>query len=240
METIVQNAPDRAAFIQANTRLLAVPHAPELSLYLADEAVPLWLKTEEELEAEGLPPPFWAFAWAGGQALARYILDRPGLVAGRRVLDFASGSGIVAIAAARSGAAHVLASEVDAFAVAAIAMNAMVNGVAVEAALADVIDQDGGWDVVLAGDVCYERPLAERITAWLGRLAARGAVVLIGDPGRYYLPKDRLEKLAEYSVPTSRALEDAEIKRTAVWTFTPPATPPVASGGLQERTQRQA
>jgi predicted nicotinamide N-methyase len=213
------NAADRAAFILAQTRLRPVPHAPEIVLHVADEATALWSKTEEELGAIGLPPPFWAFAWAGGQALARYVLDHPGTVAGRRVLDFASGSGLVAIAAAKAGAARVEACDVDPFAVEAIALNAARNGVAVEPHLADLVGADAGWDVVLAGDICYQQDLAERVTAWLFALHRRGAAVLVGDPGRSYLPTDRLEALAAYAVPVTRALEDAEIKRTRVWRF---------------------
>ncbi|HMN70427.1 MAG TPA: methyltransferase [Rhodoblastus sp.] len=214
---------DRAAFIHANTRLLAVPHAPEISLQLADEATALWEKTEEELGEIGLPPPFWAFAWAGGQALARYILDHPDIVAGKSVLDFASGSGLVAIAAAKAGARQTEGSEIDAFAVEAIAINAEANGVRVAGRHGDMIDRDEGWDVVLAGDVSYERDMARRVTDWLERLAARGAQVLIGDPGRSYLAREKLEPVAEYRVPVTRALEDSEIKRTQVWRFRYPS-----------------
>ena len=189
---------DSAAFIRAHTRLLPVPHAPEIALHLADEATELWRKTEEELDEIGLPPPFWAFAWAGGQALARYILDHRAIVAGRRVLDFASGSGLVAIAAAKAGAARVEACDIDPFAIAAIPLNALANGVAVEARLIDLVGADAGWEVVLAGDICYQQDIAERVTDWLSRLDRRGAVVLIGDPGRSYLPTDRLEALAAY------------------------------------------
>ncbi len=209
----------RTAFILANTRLLPVPHAPELRLHLADESVPLWKKTEEELEREGLPPPFWAFAWAGGQALARHILDAPEIVRDKTVLDFASGSGLVAIAAARAGASHVSAADIDPFAAEAIPLNAATNGVALAVHTQNVIDTDDGWDVVLAGDVCYERDMAAKVISWLAALSERGATVLIGDPGRSYLPKDRLEALAEYRVPTIRDLEDSEIKRTQVWRF---------------------
>ncbi len=214
-----QTIGDRAAFIRANTRLLAVPHAPEISLQLADEATALWEKTEEELGEIGLPPPFWAFAWAGGQALARFILDHPETVAGKSVLDFASGSGLVAIAAAKAGARRVEGSEIDVFAVEAIAINAVANGVKVVGRLVDIVDKDDGWDVVLAGDVSYERDMAQRVTDWLERLAARGALVLLGDPGRSYLARERLEPVAEYRVPVTRALEDSEIKRTQVWRF---------------------
>ncbi len=208
---------DRAAFIRAHTRLLPVPHAPEFQIHVAEEATELWQKTEDELGTMGLAPPFWAFAWAGGQALARYVLDHPGEVAGRRVLDFASGSGLVAIAAARAGAARVEAADVDAFATAAIALNAEANGVAVHPRLDDLVGRDEGWETVLAGDICYERDLAARVIDWLSALSRRGARVLVGDPGRAYLPREGLVRLAEYSVPVTRALEDAEIKRSAVW-----------------------
>lgn len=213
----VAPALDRAAFIRAHTRLLPVPHAPEIALHVAEEATELWQKTEEELAVIGLPPPFWAFAWAGGQALARHLLDNPTIVAGRRVLDFASGSGLVAIAAVKAGAAKVEACDIDTFAVAAIGINAAANGVVVSARGDDLIGRDEGWDVICAGDVCYERGMAERVIAWLSALSARGATVLIGDPGRSYLPKAGLEAIATYEVPVTRALEDAEIKRSSVW-----------------------
>lgn len=211
----------RAAFIRAHTRLMPVPHAPEISLHVAQEATELWQKTEDELAVIGLPPPFWAFAWAGGQALARHLLDNRALVAGRRVLDFASGSGLVAIAAAKAGASRVEACDIDAFAAAAIDLNAEVNGVAVEARLADLVGLDEGWEVICAGDVCYERAMAEAVIAWLEGLSRRGATVLIGDPGRSYLPRGRLEEVATYQVPVTRALEDAEIKRSSVWRLRP-------------------
>lgn len=209
----------RAGFIRAHTRLLPVPHAPEIVLHVADEATELWQKTEEELGRMGLPPPFWAFAWAGGQALARYLLDHPAAVAGRRVLDFAAGSGLVAIAAAKAGAATVEASEIDRFAVAAMELNAAANRVAIAVRPDDLVGADEGWDAVLAGDIFYERDTAERATEWLCALARRGATVLIGDPGRSYLPTERLERLAEYEVPVTRTLEDAEVKRSSVWRF---------------------
>ena len=210
---------DPQNFIRENTRLLPVPHAPEIRLHLADEATALWQKTEEELGEIGLPPPFWAFAWAGGQALARYLLDDPETVLGLRVLDFASGSGLVAIAAAKAGAASVEACDIDPIAMSAIGLNAAENGVVLEARLADLVGTDEGWDALLAGDIFYERDTAERATAWLEGLADRGASVLIGDPGRSYLPKTKLERLATYEVPVTRSLEDAEIKRTSVWRF---------------------
>ena len=206
-------------FVLANTRLLALPLTPEIRLMLADEAVPIWKKTEEELGLLGLPPPFWAFAWAGGQALARYLLDNPALVSGKRALDFASGSGLIAIAAALAGAAEVEASDIDAFAIAAIQANAAENGVLVAPRLENMIGLDEGWEVVLAGDVAYEKDLADAATHWLAGLARRGATVLIGDPRRTYLPLDRLDCLIEYSVPVTRELEDSEIKRTGVFRF---------------------
>jgi predicted nicotinamide N-methyase len=212
---------DPAAFIRANTAPMPPPLVPEVLLYLATEIVPIWRKTEEELAAEGMPPPFWAFAWAGGQALARYVLDHPEIVRGRRVLDFASGSGLSAIAAAKAGAHSVLASEIDRFAIAAIRLNASANNAAVECTAEDVVGRDEGWETVLAGDVCYEREMSERVFAWLKTLAARGATVLVGDPGRNYLPKAHLSELAVYDVKTTRELEDQEIRRTKVWRVTP-------------------
>jgi len=212
---------DPKAFIRAETRLLPVPHAPEISLHVADEATELWQRTEEELGEIGLPPPFWAFAWAGGQALARYILDHPETVRGRRVLDFASGSGLVAIAAMKAGAAEVVACDIDGFAIAAIELNAAANHVAITPVRADLVGQDRGWETVLAGDICYERDLAARVTEWLSGLSRRGAAVLIGDPGRSYLPEERLDRLQIYEVPVTRTLEDAEITKTSVWAFKP-------------------
>ena len=213
------SAGERRAFIENNTRFLPVPHAPEISLHVADEATALWQKTEEELEAIGLPPPFWAFAWAGGQALARHVLDNPALVAGRRVLDFASGSGLVAIAAARSGAAHVEAADIDRFAQVAIALNASANDVRVEVLESDVLGAARGWDVVLAGDIAYESDMATACFAWLAGLREGGVDVLIGDPGRSFLPRERLVAVETYEIPVTRALEDSEIKRTQVWRF---------------------
>lgn len=208
---------ERTAFVLANTRLKPVPHAEAIRLHLADEAIALWNLTEEAMGKIGLPPPFWAFAWAGGQALARHLLVNPALVAGQKVLDFASGSGLVAIAAALGGARAVDASEIDPFAAAAIAVNAAANGLALRVIEEDVIGRDDGWDVVLVGDVFYERDLAARIIPWLDALDGRGARVLVGDPGRSYLPRSRLTPIAHYEVPLVGALEDSEIKRTAVW-----------------------
>ena len=210
---------DRTAFIRAHTRVLHPPLAPSIALHLANEATELWQRTEDELGEIDLPPPFWAFAWAGGQALARYILDHPDRVAGKRVLDFASGSGLVAIAAAQAGASQVEACDIDEFAIAAIGLNAALNDAAISGRLGDLVGADEGWDVVLAGDVCYQRDMAEAVTQWLAALARRGALVLIGDPRRSYLAQDRLRSVGEYSVPVTRALEDAEIKSAAVFEF---------------------
>jgi predicted nicotinamide N-methyase len=206
----------RRGFILEHTRLQTPPHTPELQLHLADEITPIWRLTEEALAEIGLPPPFWAFAWAGGQALARYILDDPAIVAGKAVIDFASGSGLVAIAAKRAGAARVLAADIDPFCGAALEVNAAANGVAIDFTGEDLLDAPPpAWaEVILAGDICYEKPMA-----WLAQARAGGSVVLIGDPGRSYFPRSGLVKLAEYQVPTTRELEDFEIKKTSVWTL---------------------
>lgn len=209
---------DRPAFIRAHTAIASPPLLPELRLHLATEITPLWLATEAWLERTGLPPPFWAFAWAGGQALARHVLDRPETVRGRRVLDFATGSGLVALAAAKAGAASVTAAEIDPFALEALALNAALNGLAVEGTCADLIGRPlPGVDVLLAGDICYERPFAERAMAWFRSLSAAGTTVLLGDPGRSYLPGEGLEAVATYAVPTTRELEDREVRETTVW-----------------------
>lgn len=211
---------ERIAFILENTRPRPVPLCPELSLRVADEALPLWAKTEEELGEMGLPPPFWAFAWAGGQALARHVLDNPKIVRGRHVLDLGAGSGLVGIAAMKSGAADVLAADPDPWANAAIDLNGDLNDVVLATSRADLLKSDSApadFGTVLVGDLFYERELAERVLGFLEVCGAGGATVLIGDPGRSYLPTDRLVRVADYSVPTTRVLEDSEIKRTAVW-----------------------
>jgi predicted nicotinamide N-methyase len=201
-------------FIRANAALALPPLVPELKLYLATEVVPLWHKTEEELAEIGVPPPYWAFAWAGGQALARYVLDNPAIVAGKSVLDIGSGSGMVGLAAAKAGAAHVLAADIDAFAVAAMRLNAEANDLTLAITQDDMIGAAGDWDVVLVGDLFYERPLAERLLAWLTHA---DIIVLLGDPGRNYFPKTGVEKLATYNVQTTRDLEDREMRQTSVW-----------------------
>jgi predicted nicotinamide N-methyase len=204
--------------VRANTELQPVPLVEEISLYVAERPYDIWLLAKEALGGElSLPLPYWAFAWAGGQALARYVLDHPQTVQGKRVLDLASGSGLVAIAAAHAGAAEAVANDIDALAGAAFTVNATVNGVRVEVLLADLLDRETDAEVVLAADFCYERPFAERAMRFLERARARGATVLVGDPERRYFPRDRFEALAAYDVPVPAALEEADVKRTTVW-----------------------
>ncbi len=205
-------------FVRANTAVEAPPLVPEIRLHLAGEITPLWQATEALLEREQLPPPYWAFAWAGGQALARHVLDHPDLVRGKNVLDFGAGSGLLALAAARAGAAAAAAAEIDPVAATAIVLNAALNRLDVAVESGDVIGRfPVPWQVVLVGDMCYERPLAERLTQWLRRLAAAGVLELLGDPGRAYLPKEGLEELARYGVPTPLDLEDRTMREGVVW-----------------------
>ena len=212
--------PDRRAFILEHTRPLRPPHTPEIVLHLADEVTPIWRMTEEALGELGVPPPFWAFAWAGGQALARYVLDHPETVRGRRVLDFAAGSGLVGIAAMQAGAASALCADIDDFCAAAVALNAAANGVEVAFTGENLLDRPPPpMDVVLAADISYEKPLAERVRAWLAEASAGGALVLLGDPHRTYFSTEGLRPLAEYQVETTRELEDFAVKRSGVWTF---------------------
>lgn len=208
----------RKAFVVSNTQLMPVPLVPEVSLHLAHEAVPIWQKTEEELGEMGLPPPFWAFAWAGGQALARYVLDAPDTVAGKQVVDLASGSGLVGIAAMKAGAGNVLAADIDVFSIEAIKLNASANSVALKVTGENLLcSHPPDCDVLLVGDLFYERELAARLMDWLVKAHGRGTQVLIGDPGRSYLPREKLAACATYEVPVTRELEDAEIKKTSVW-----------------------
>jgi len=224
-----RGTPITAEFILRKTELASAPLVPELVLHLATEITPLWEATESELQQLGLPPPYWAFPWAGGQALARYVIDHPDLVAGRRVLDLGAGSGIVGLAALWVSAATVIANDIDAVAGLAIRLNAGANGL--EAGLEIVgrdmfaeptRTEDGNplFDVVLAGDIFYERPMAAQAEAWLRRHAAAGALVLVGDPGRTYLPKDGRVLRATYQVPVSTDLEDRELMETSVWQLT--------------------
>ena len=220
----LSDAPDRHAFILDNTRSRPVPLCPEITLRVADEAVPLWQKTEEQLGEMGLPPPFWAFAWAGGQALSRYVLDNPDSVRRTSVLDLGSGSGLVAIAAMKAGARAVLAADPDPWAEAAIGLNADLNGLAVDVCCADLLAADEACpaaETILVGDLFYAPDLALAVTAFLDRCLMAGIEVLVGDPGRSYLPHDRLAELAAYSVPVVGALEDNEIKRTKVYRLKP-------------------
>jgi len=216
---VIDNPED---FIIRNTRLGAAPLVPELALYLADAVMPLWEMTEADLERQGVPPPYWAFAWPGGQAVARLILDRPELVKARRVLDLGAGGGIAAIAAMRAGALRATANDIDALALAAIALNAAANGVTVDALGRDLLDDVArDWDIILAGDLCYEKPMAGRVMGWLRTAASTGTTVLLGDPGRAYAPADGLYKLGDFAVPVSRDLEDRDIRHTAVWQVLP-------------------
>ncbi|WP_377294295.1 class I SAM-dependent methyltransferase [Rhizobium sp. SG2393] len=210
---------DPERFILDNTAILVPPHVPEIRLHLASEAHDLWLKTEDELEEIGLPPPFWAFAWAGGQGLARYVLDHPEAVAGRRVFDLATGSGLVAIAARMAGAVHVTAADIDPWAGTAVRLNAGLNAVDLTFCGEDRLGLPIDAEILLAGDVFYDKAFADRLLPWFSALTSAGVSVIVGDPGRSYCPRDRLEALATYSVPVSRALEDSEVKKTTVWRF---------------------
>ncbi|WP_374655397.1 methyltransferase [Dongia sp.] len=207
-----------AAFIRRETRVARPSLVPELKLHLATEISPIWRATQAELDNAGVPPPYWAFCWPGGQALTRFLIDQRQWVKGRRVLDFAAGSGISGIAAARAGAARVIAAEIDDFAVAAIALNAKLNKAKVDIVAEDLVGRmDLDLDIVLAGDVCYEQPMAERVLAWFEQLAESGVTVLMGDPGRAYLPRKGLIEMARYQVPTSTELEDKDMRLTLVW-----------------------
>lgn len=209
---------DWRAFICANTRLLSPPLVPEIKLHLAAESLPIWQKTEDELGQMNVPPPYWAFAWAGGQAAARWLLDNPNLVAGRSVLDIGAGSGLTALAARRAGAASVLAADIDAIAIEAVVLNAAANALDVATTTEDLLAAPPGrFDVIIVGDMFYERDLADGVLRFIEAAAPSGSVILIGDPQRSYFPRDRFLKVVEYAVPVTRELEDSEIKRTAVW-----------------------
>jgi predicted nicotinamide N-methyase len=214
-----QPEPSALQIIRASTQLRPVALVPEIRLHQASEPIGVWERTELAAGRTNLDPPFWAFAWAGGQALARHLLDHPEAVKGRRVIDIASGSGLVAIAAARAGAATVTAYDIDPLAAAAIAVNAGANGEAVLPVCADVLDEAPDVDVMLVADAFYERDLAERVMRFLERGHARGADVLAGDFGRAYLPRDRLRALAAYDVPGLSMLEGSDVKRTTIWTL---------------------
>lgn len=207
-------------FIAAHTAIATAPLVPEIRLHLATEITPIWQASEAWLERSGVEPPFWAFAWPGGQALSRHLLDRPELVRGRRVLDFAAGGGIAAIAAVLSGAASVDAAEIDPMAIAAIELNAALNGVTVSPLGRDVVGAPSDWDLILCGDVCYEAPMTRHILPWLRRLAGE-TEVWVADPGRAYLPSDGLEPIAAFDVPTSLELEDRDMRPTRLFRLLP-------------------
>lgn len=209
---------DRATFIRANTTLMSPPLVPEIKLHLAEESLPIWLKTEEELGAVNVPPPFWAFAWAGGQALARYILDTPALVVGKSILDLGCGSGLTTIAPMLAGATSAIAADIDPLALTAVALNAAANGVAVATTADDLLARPPGrFGVTLVGDLFYERAMSDAVLAYIEAAHAAGSDILIGDPQRTYFPRARFRQVAEYNVPVTRELEDNEIKKTAVW-----------------------
>ncbi|HEY5300925.1 MAG TPA: 50S ribosomal protein L11 methyltransferase [Acetobacteraceae bacterium] len=207
---------DAEAFVRAHTIPGHAPLVPEITLRLATEITPIWQATETWLAIRNVDPPFWAFAWPGGQALARHILDHPATVAGRRVLDFAAGGGLAAIACARAGAAVVEAAEIDALAVRALQLNAAANGVALHATSADVVGTACRWDLILCGDVCYEAPMAAHILPWLRAMAA-GAEVWLADPGRAYLPTSGLTEFARYAVPTTLELEGRALRTVMLY-----------------------
>lgn len=213
-------------FIRRETVVATPLLVPEIRLHLATEITPIWQATEATMAKQGVAPPYWAFAWPGGQAMARHLLDHPETARGKRVLDFAAGSGLVAIAAAMTGAARSEAAEIDALAVAAIGLNAALNGASIRCREEDLLAGDPAaqaqlWDIVLAGDVCYERPMAERVERWLAGLAEGGVTVLLADPGRAYLPKAGLAEVARYRVPTSLELEDRTERETIIWRLVP-------------------
>ncbi len=207
-----------ADFIRVNTRPLPVPSLPDIRLYQADEVTPLWLMTESDMQGQKLAPPFWAFAWSGGQAMATYILDHPQTVAGKRVLDLACGSGLIGIAAAKAGAAHVLCNDIDPYAAAAVALNAELNGVHIDFLSGDLLAGPApDVDVILAGDICYEKSMTDAMLTFLGGAIGKNVTVLVGDPHRTYFPATGFRKLADYSVRTIADIEDAAEKPAAVW-----------------------
>ncbi len=208
------------SFVQENTTLSNPPLVPEIKLYLAEESLPIWQKTLDELSDDNVPPPYWAFAWAGGQALARFVLDHADIVTNKSVLDLGSGSGLTALAARKVGAARVLAADIDQISCAATELNARANGLEIETTTEDVLaNASPASDVLLLGDLFYERPLAQRVMNFLNNAQVAGTNIFVGDPQRTYFPRDRFKKIAAYQVPVSRELEDCEVKETVVWTL---------------------
>ncbi|MBN9541696.1 MAG: methyltransferase [Reyranella sp.] len=215
---------DPQTFIRANTALEAPAMVPEFKLWLASEYVPIWQATEAWLEEQNIDPPYWAFCWPGGQAVARYLLDNPTLVAGKRVIDFAAGSGVSSMAAAKAGAASVLANDIDLLSLVAARLNAEANGLSIDTSSADWLagrDGDPETEVVIAGDVCYEREMSKRALDWLRGHANRGRLVLLGDPGRNYFSAQGLEERARYEIPTTLQLENRGMRETVVWRVLP-------------------
>ena len=216
------NDPD--AFIRRHTTLIAPAMVPELKLWLAAEYLPIWQATEDWLETQNVDPPYWAFCWPGGQAMARYLLDNPETVAGRRVIDFAAGCGVATLAARRAGAATAIGNEIDPVAIAAMRLNAQANGLAIDTSAEDWLTGPPGSpdaEIVIAGDVCYEREMTARAMVWLRGHAAKGRLVLLGDPGRNYFAADGLEERARYTIPTSLQLENRGFRETTVWRVLP-------------------
>jgi predicted nicotinamide N-methyase len=215
---------DPEGFIRANTALEAPAMVPEFKLWLASEYVPIWQATEAWLDEQNVDPPYWAFCWPGGQAIARYLLDNPILVEGRRVIDFAAGSGVSSLAAARAGAASVLTNDIDALSLVAARLNARANDLALDVSMDDWLAGPEGTpdaDIVIAGDVCYERDMSTRALAWLRGHARLGRLVLLGDPGRNYFSAQGLEERARYEIPTSLQLENRGMRETVVWRVLP-------------------
>lgn len=211
---------DPEGYVRGNSVVQAPPLVPEIALHLADARAPLWSKTQRDLHDDGIVLPYWAFAWAGGQALARLVLDEPARVRGKRVLDFASGSALAAIAAMTAGAACALAADIDPLAATAARLNAGANGVDVAVTTDDLVGTDtSGFDVILAGDICYEQSVAEAVSAWLAREAAAGREVLVGDPGRTFLPRAKLAPVIGYGVRSARDLDDTDVRNARVWRF---------------------
>ncbi|WP_422034398.1 class I SAM-dependent methyltransferase [Reyranella sp.] len=215
---------DPEGFIRANTALEAPAMVPEFRLWLATEYVPIWQATEAWLEEQNVDPPYWAFCWPGGQAIARHLLDNPDLVRGKRVIDFAAGSGVSSLAAVRAGAASVVANDIDRLSLVAAGLNATANGLSIETSSEDWLAGAPGApeaDVVIAGDVCYEREMSVQALAWLRSHAAKGRLVLLGDPGRNYFSAQGLDELGRYEIPTSLQLENRGMRETVVWRVLP-------------------